>query len=252
LSKPSLIASISSGKGGVGKTFIAVNLAACLARKRKKTLVVDCDLGLSNIDIMLGINPKLTLKDVIFGDANVKDVLITTKGGFDFIPASSGAKEMAQLLYESIETIKNAITNIAEGYDYVLLDIGAGISETVLQFNLFASRNIIVLNRELTSLTDAYAMIKVIYQMFGRDSFDIIVNSARDEEEAKRIFNHIDGICRKFLGFPLHFLGHIVYDDSVQQSIMKQKLLMQLFPGSVPAGNCIHIADVMTRWQTSS
>jgi len=251
LSKIPLIASISSGKGGVGKTFITVNLAACLARKRKKVLVVDCDLGLSNIDIMLGINPELTLKDVIFGDVNVKDVLITTKGGFDFVPASSGAKEMAQLLYESIETIKNAIAKIAEGYDYVLLDIGAGISETVLQFNLFASRNIIVLNRELTSLTDAYAMIKVIYQMFGRNSFDIIINSTRDEEEGKKIFNHIDGICGKFLGFPLHFLGHIVYDDSVQHSIMKQEILMQSSPGSIPARNCVHIADVMTRWKAS-
>ncbi len=251
MSKTPLIASISSGKGGVGKTFITVNLAACLARKRKKVLVVDCDLGLSNIDIMLGINPKLTLKDVIFGDVNVDDVLITTKGGFDFVPASSGAKEMAQLLYENIETIKNAIANIAEGYDYVLLDIGAGISETVLQFNLFASRNIIVLNRELTSLTDAYAMIKVIYQMFGLNSFDIIVNSARDEEEGKKIFNHIDAICGKFLGFPLHFLGHIVYDDSVQHSIMKQQLLMQVSPGSIPARNCVRIADVMTRWKAS-
>ena len=251
MSKTPLIASISSGKGGVGKTFITVNLAACLARKRKKVLVVDCDLGLSNIDIMLGINPKLTLKDVIFGDVNVDDVLITTKGGFDFVPTSSGAKEMAQLLYENIETIKNAIANIAEGYDYVLLDIGAGISETVLQFNLFASRNIIVLNRELTSLTDAYAMIKVIYQMFGRNSFDIIVNSVRDEEEGKKIFNHIDAICGKFLGFPLHFLGHIVYDDSVQHSIMKQQLLMQVSPGSIPARNCVRIADVMTRWKAS-
>jgi len=251
LSKTSLIASISSGKGGVGKTFITVNLAACLSRKRKKTLVVDCDLGLSNIDIMLGINPKITLKDVIFGDMNLKDVVIRTKGGFDFIPASSGAKEMAQLLYESIETIKKAITNIAESYDYVLLDIGAGISETVLQFNLLATRNVIVLNRELTSLTDAYAMVKVIYQMFGRNSFDIIVNSARDEEEGKKIFNHIDGICRKFMGFPLNFLGHIVYDDYVQHSIMKQEILVQLSPGSMPASNCMHIADVMTRWQTS-
>lgn len=251
MSKTPLIASISSGKGGVGKTFITVNLAACLAHKRKKVLVVDCDLGLSNIDIMLGINPELTLKDVIFGEVNVDDVLITTKGGFDFIPASSGAKEMARLLYENIETIKNAITNIAEGYDCVLLDIGAGISETVLQFNLFASRNIIVLNRELTSLTDAYAMIKVIYQMFGRNSFDIIVNSARDEEEGKKIFNHIDAICGKFLGFPLHFLGHIVYDDSVQHSIMKQELLMQVSPGSMPARNCVRIADVMIRWKAS-
>ena len=245
LSEVPLITSLSSGKGGVGKTFITVNLATCLARKRKKVLVVDCDFGLANIDIMLGINPKFTLKDVIFGDLHVNDVVIRTKGGFDFIPASSGAKEMSQLLYESIEAIKKAITDLVAGYDYVLLDTGAGISETVLQFNLFASKNIIVLNRELTSLTDAYSMIKIIYQMFGRNSFDIIVNSTRDEAEGKKIFNHIDAICRKFIGFPLNYLGHIVYDESVQRSILKQDLLTQISPESPAAINCRRIAEVI-------
>ncbi len=246
MSKTPLIASISSGKGGVGKTFISVNLASCLARKKKKVLVVDCDLGLANIDIILGINPEFTLKDVIFGKLNINDVVIKTKGGFDFIPASSGAKEMAQLLYESIDTIKKAIADLALGYDYVLLDTGAGISETVLQFNLFASKNIIVLNRELTSLTDAYSMVKIIYQMFGRNSFDIIVNLTKDAEEGKKIFNHIDAICRKFLGFPLHFLGHIEYDEMVQRSILKQEILTLLHPDSRAARDCRRIADTIS------
>jgi flagellar biosynthesis protein FlhG len=116
-SKP-LIFSVTSGKGGVGKSFITTNLATTLARQGKKVLVADCDLGLANIDIMLGINPTLTLKDVVFGKLHLKDVIIPTKGGFDLIPASSGVREMAQLLYEKIQTIKDMLLEIEEAPVY--------------------------------------------------------------------------------------------------------------------------------------
>lgn len=247
--KRPIIASISSGKGGVGKTFVSVNIGAYLAHQGKKVLIVDCDLGLANVDVMLGINPRFTLKEVVFGDTDIHDVAIQTKQGFDFVPASSGAAEMVQLMYEDIERIKEALGKLAQQYDLVLLDTGAGISESVLQFNLFANKNIIILNRELTSLTDAYATIKVIYQTFGRDSFNIIVNTARNEDEAKKIFHHIDSICNRFLGFPLQYLGHIVYDEVVPRSIMKQEVLMSHQNQSAPAANCASIADQMANWQ---
>jgi flagellar biosynthesis protein FlhG len=120
-----LIVSVTSGKGGVGKTFISINLATTLAKRGKKVLVVDCDLGLANIDIMLGMNPQLTLQDVIFGKLELKDVIIPTKGGFDLIPSSSGVREMAQLLFEKIELIKTMILSFTD-YDLILLDTGAG------------------------------------------------------------------------------------------------------------------------------
>jgi flagellar biosynthesis protein FlhG len=241
-----VVTSVSSGKGGVGKTFIAINVATCLARMGKKVLMVDCDLGLANIDIMLGINPPHTLKDIVFGNLMAKEVIITTQGGFDLVPASSGVKEMAQLLYENIDKIKTAIKEIGADYDHVILDTGAGISENVLQFNLLADRNIIVLNRELTSLTDAYATVKVIYQMFGKNRFELIVNSVRNAEEAIKIFTHINSICRKFLGFSLNFLGYVSYDESVPRSIMKQTVLALAFPQSSPAIQCNTIARKMT------
>lgn len=247
--KRPVITSISSGKGGVGKTFVTVNIGAYLARQGKKVLIVDCDLGLANIDIMLGVNPRFTLKEVVFGDMDIHDVAIHTKHGFDFVPASSGATEMVQLMYEDIGKIKDMLGKFAQQYDLVILDTGAGISESVLQFNLFANRNVIVLNRELTSLTDAYATIKVIYQAFGRDSFDIIVNAARNEEEAKKIFNHIDSICNRFLGFPLNYLGYIVYDEAVPRSIMKQEVLVNYHERSTPAVNCASIAERMVAWR---
>lgn len=231
-----LIVSITSGKGGVGKTFVTTNLAATLARQGKKVLVADCDLGLANIDIMLGINPELNLKDVVFGNLHLRDVIIPTKGGFDLIPASSGIREMAQLLFEKIQSIKDMLLEI-DDYDLILLDTGAGIAEVVLQFNLLASQNVVVINRELTSLTDAYAMVKVMYQVFGRQSFSIIANNVSEEKDGLGIFKNIDTISRRFLGFPLNYLGHILQDDAVPKSVLKQEIAIMSFPRSRIAAN---------------
>jgi flagellar biosynthesis protein FlhG len=234
-SKPCIV-SVTSGKGGVGKTFITTNLAATLARQGKKVLVADCDLGLANIDIMLGINPERNLKDVVFGNLHLRDVIIPTKGGFDLIPASSGVREMAQLLFEKIQTIKDMLLEI-EGYDLILLDTGAGIAEVVLQFNLLANQNIVVINKELTSLTDAYAMVKVMYQVFGRQSFSIIANNIPDEKSGMGIFKNIDTISKRFLGFHLNYLGHVLQDDTVSKSVLRQELAVLTSPRSPLAAN---------------
>jgi flagellar biosynthesis protein FlhG len=246
-----VITSVASGKGGVGKTFVTINLAALLAKKGKRVLAVDCDLGLANIDIMLGLDPALTLKDVIFGSSTIHDAIITTQAGFDLIAGSSGVKEMAQPLYEKIQLIKDALRPLFPSYDYVLLDTGAGISEMVLQFNLLAYRNIIVLNRELTSLTDAYAMIKVMYQIFARDCFSVIVNSSANEKEGLKIFSQVDNTCRKFLGFPLDYLGHITSDQAVPRSIIRQEVLAVSTPQSVVAKDCDRITQNICSWEAT-
>jgi flagellar biosynthesis protein FlhG len=214
-----VIISVASGKGGVGKTCITINLAASLSEKGKRVLVVDCDLGLANIDIMLGINPRSNLKDVIFNGVDVRDVVVRTEAGFDFLPASSGVREMAQLLHENIEKLKDIMTQASKGYDYVFLDIGAGISDTVLQFNLFATRNF---------------------------AFEIIVNSVRDDDEGLKVFNHIESICKRFLNFSPRHLGSIPFDEVVTHSIMKQTALVRLFPGSKAAVKIGQIAKAIS------
>ena len=246
-----VIASVASGKGGVGKTFVTINLASWLAKKGKRVLTVDCDLGLANMDIMLGVDPPLTLKDVIFGNSTIADAVITTKAGFDLIAGSSGVKEMAQPLYEKIQLVKDALRPLFPCYDYVLLDTGAGISEMVLQFNLLAYRNIVVLNRELTSLTDAYAMIKMMYQIFARDCFSVIVNCTMDEKEGRRIFSQIDNTCRKFLGFPLEYLGSITGDQAVPRSILKQEVLAISSPQSAVSRDCDRLAEGICSWEAT-
>jgi len=244
VTKKPLIVSVTSGKGGVGKTFVSINLATTLAKRGKKVLVVDCDLGLANIDIMLGMSPQLTLQDVIFGKLELKDVIIPTKGGFDLIPSSSGVREMAQPILEKIELIKAMILSFAD-YDVILLDTGAGISEAVLQFNLLASKNIVVINRELTCLTDAYSMIKVMFQVFGREAFSIVVNSVSDEKEADHLFSHLDSIGKKFLGFSLRNLGYIAADDAVPKSILRQELIVLTEPTSRVAQNFRRISETL-------
>ena len=210
---------------------------------------MDCDLGLANVDIMLGIHPRLTLKDILFGNALPEDVIIPVKGGFDLLPACSGVREMAQLLYEKIQIVKTVVLSL-EGYDIILLDTGAGIAETVLQFNLLAPRNIVVLNRELTSITDAYAMMKVLHQVFGRDTFSLIANAVADEREGDKIFHHVDGICQRFLGFALDYLGPVCRDEAVPRSILRQEPLVLADPGSKAAVCFGRIAKAVSRWGT--
>jgi len=251
LTRP-IVTAIASGKGGVGKTVIAANLAAWLAEQGYRVLVVDCDLGLANMDILLGITPAHTLKDVVFGDKTIHEIITPTDAGFDLIPACSGVKEMGQLIYEKVQLVKDTLEPVFSQYDQVLLDTGAGISEVVLQFNLFAQKNIIVLNREPTSLTDAYAVIKVMSQRFGRRTFAIVVNSARDEKEANRLFTHINTVCKEFLGLSVDYLGYIVHDDAVPRSIMRRSVLIHDAPDSRATKRCAAVARAVVDWDPST
>jgi len=171
------VISITSGKGGVGKTSIVANMAILLSSMGRKVLVFDADLGLANIDVMLGLSSKYNINHLLHGDCDINDIMIEGPSGIRIIPASSGIQELSVLSYEQQLAIVNALDNFNDDFDYMLIDTGAGISGNVTYFNSAAQRIIVVVTPEPTSLTDAYALIKVMRTRYNIKRFEIFVNN---------------------------------------------------------------------------
>jgi flagellar biosynthesis protein FlhG len=227
------VISVTSGKGGVGKTSIVANMAILLSSMGKKVLVFDADLGLANIDVMLGLSPKYNINHLLHGDCKINDILIEGPAGIIILPASSGIQELSVLSYEQQLTIVNALDNFQGDFDYMLVDTGAGISENVLYFNSAAQRIIVVVTPEPTSLTDAYALIKVMRTKFKIKRFEIIINDVLSAYEGKEVIKKLIFACDKFLGdIALDMLGSIPHDSTIPESIRKQRAFVEINPGS--------------------
>jgi flagellar biosynthesis protein FlhG len=227
------VISVTSGKGGVGKTSIVANMAILLSSMGKKVLVFDADLGLANIDVMLGLSPKYNINHLLHGDCKINDILIEGPAGIIILPASSGIQELSVLSYEQQLTIVNALDNFQGDFDYMLVDTGAGISENVLYFNSAAQRIIVVVTPEPTSLTDAYALIKVMRTKFKIKRFEIIINDVLSAYEGKEVIKKLIFTCDKFLGdIALDMLGSIPHDSTIPESIRKQRAFVEINPGS--------------------
>ncbi|NOX25249.1 MAG: MinD/ParA family protein [Deltaproteobacteria bacterium] len=214
---------ISSGKGGVGKTSISVNLAAAMAQAGQRVLLVDGDLGLANVDIVLGINAKHTMREVVEGGLPLNDVLVKIMPGFSVLPASSGVPEMASLAYEDQAYLTDALENIINDFDYVLLDTAAGIGDSVLWLNQWAAENYIIMSPDPTSMTDAYALIKVLHQKYDKSLFQLVINSVKSKREGHEVFASIAAVLNKFLQVSPELLGIIPQDNNVSQAIRFQK-----------------------------
>ena len=183
-----MVFAITSGKGGVGKTNIVGNLAITYQRMRKRVLIFDADLGLANIDIIFGISPKYTIQDVINGEKELSQVIVKGPEGVSIIPASSGVQELAHLTEGHKINLLNEFDILNNLYDFLLIDTSAGISSNVIYFNLAAQERIIVVTPEPTSITDAYALMKVMYKRHGTENFSLLMNMVKNEKEAKNRF----------------------------------------------------------------
>ncbi len=228
---PRIIA-VSSGKGGVGKTNFVTNIALIFKSMQKKVLLMDADIGLSNIDIMFGIAPKYNIKHLLSGEKTIKDIIVSSSQGVDIIPASSGIRELTQLSLEQKMKILTELENLDKDYDIFLIDTGAGISDNVTFFCSAAHDNVIILNSEPTSIADAYALIKVLYREYGEKNFRIVINSVRNLKEAKDTFRKISLVTERFLGITLDYLGALPYDEKIKEAIIMQKPYTALFPTS--------------------
>jgi flagellar biosynthesis protein FlhG len=227
---------VSSGKGGVGKSNIVVNMAIAFDRLGSRVLIMDADLGLSNIDILLGLTPKLNVSHVLEGKRKLQDVLVNGPGKIRIMPASSGIQELTRLTDEQKLLFLEMLDELENEIDILLVDTGAGISDTVLYFNLAAQERIIVVTPEPTSLTDAYALIKVLYTKHGERHFKILVNLVENEKAGKAIFAKISKVADHFLdGISLDYLGSVPMDPNIPKAVMRQTALIEAYPDAPSA-----------------
>lgn len=221
--KPRVIA-VSSGKGGVGKTFVSIHLAQRAAEKSLKVLVLDADLGLANVDVMLGLSSKGSVKQVLDGDVPLSDMIITAEQGFDVLPGGSGLYELTNLTPTQQQVMLDEMREAAKDYDLVLIDTGAGIGENVLYFISAAESALIVLTPDPASLTDAYALIKVLSQQRDVRRFMIMINQA-DEFDGQLTFRRLLSVADRYLDVHLDYVGHMIPAPQVREAIQKQRLL---------------------------
>lgn len=237
-------ASFFSGKGGVGKTTIALNLACALNRLSSSTLLLDCDLGLANVDVFLGLTPEYTLQDLMTRRLNPVDVLVPImENGTDFIPSAAGLKELVELDEEMRATLLSGLSPLVTAYDSLFLDLGAGITPSVLAFAAMSHLPVVVVTPEPTSLTDGYAMIKVLYATHALRDFHIVVNMALEPEDGNAAFERLAAACEEFLSIRPSLLGVVRYDDAASKALAIQKPLMLAYPESPSARDIETIAN---------
>ncbi len=235
------VLAVTSGKGGVGKTFVSANLAAALAKLGHRVLVLDADLGLANLDVVLNLYPKITLHDVFTGKAKLEEAIIRAPGGFSVLLAGSGMVEYSRLTPEVRDDFLRIMNGLTPHYDVVLLDTGAGISDVVLFAVSLASEVLVVATPEPTSLTDAYATIKVLVGQQRRQNVRMVINQTARLGDGRAITVQLQQVLDRFVasepGRPIKLLhmGDIPADAAVRQAIMRRQLLMQSTPSSPAA-----------------
>ncbi|MCB1141039.1 MAG: MinD/ParA family protein [Leptospiraceae bacterium] len=233
------IIAVSSGKGGVGKSTISINLAISIARKGKRVLVLDGDLGLANINVMLGIIPKYTLYHVIKGIKTIQEIILSTPEGIDIIPGASGYSQLADLDKVSRDTLINGFSELGN-YDFILIDTGAGIHATVISLVLAADEVLIVTTPEPTSITDSYGLIKSVIAKNRNYKLNVLINKAKDDIEGRRVAKRVIEISEKFLNVVPRAVGVIYKDEEVEKSILAQKPFFLYSPRS-KATHCVSL-----------
>jgi flagellar biosynthesis protein FlhG len=245
------ILAVTSGKGGVGKTFVAANLGVALVRRGRKVLLLDADLGLANLDIMFDLHPKGTLHDVLTARATIDDVVLQALCGIVVLPAASGLIEYSRLTGDMQDDLHAVIADLGRRYDYLLLDTGAGISDIVLFTASLAHDALVVATPEPTSIADAYATIKILAMLQKRAHFRLILNQVRNATEGGKLAHQLQGVADRFLssqlgtGIRLQHLGDIPLDAAVPDSVRKRTLLLEGMPAAPAAKSIVAIAAAL-------
>ena len=235
------VLTITSGKGGVGKTNIVANLACALQKRDKKVLVFDADMGLGNIDILLGLAPKFNLQHVLNGQKSIEEIIVEGPNGLNILPATSGVQELTQLNKENQLLLVAELDRFSSSYDFLIFDTGAGISSNVTYFCSTAHEIILMVTTEPTSLTDAYALMKVLNQKHGQNHFRLILNLVKSEKEGLEVFRHLTAVTDRFLsGVMIDYMGFLLIDENARKAVRQQTSFLELYPHS-KISRCINI-----------
>ncbi len=247
LAQPVQVIAVTGGKGGVGKTSVSVNLATALAT-RKRVVLLDGDLGLANADVFLGLSPRYTLAHVISGERTLDEVLIQAPQGFQVVPAASGAADLATMGATEHLGLVRAFSSLAAQVEVLIIDTAAGIAQGVLQFAQAAQQILVVICDEPASLTDGYALIKVLSRNHGVGRFRVLTNRVRGSGAGRELFERFERVTTRFLDVVLEFAGEIPEDEYLHRSVREQRPVCDAYPASGAARAFRKLADAADKW----
>lgn len=246
--KPVRVIAVTSGKGGVGKTNLSVNLGVALAQQGRRVALLDADMGLANVDILLGLSPKYNLSHVLQGEKTLEDIMLEGPSGLKVIPASSGVQQMSELSTVEQAGVIHAFSEIDQNLDVLIVDTAAGISSSVVNFARACQEVIVVVCDEPTSLTDAYAYIKLLNRDYGLNNFHIIANMVKSPQQGQQLFNKLTTVTDKYLDVTLSFIGAVPFDEYLRKSVQKQTPVLEAFPRSKAALAIRNLALKIDAW----
>lgn len=241
--RPVRVVAVASGKGGVGKTNVAANLGVALTQLNRRVMLLDADLSLANIDVLLGLQPRYNLSHVISGDTDLAATMVEGPGGMKIVPASSGSFLMTDLPAVSQVSIVHAFSTLAETPDVLIVDTAAGISERVARFVQAAQQAIVVVCDEPSSITDAYALLKVFSRHYDISRFHIVSNQTRSPQHGRELFEKLRKVSDRFLDVVLSHLGNVPYDDYLRRAVQEQRAVADAYPASASSAAFRRIAQ---------
>ena len=246
------VIAVTGGKGGVGKSNVSINMSVCLATMGRRVALLDADLGLANIDVLLGLRPERNLEDVLSGECSLNDIMLTGPGGIRIIPASSGIQRMTMLGSMEHAGLIHAFSEISEQIDVLVIDTAAGISDSVISFVRASQEVLVVVCDEPSSITDAYALIKLLNKDYGVDRFRVIANMTRSTQEGRNLYNKLTQVTDRFLEVTLQYVGNIPFDESVRKAVQRQRPVVELFPRSKAAVAYKQLSEKVDLWPLPS